>query len=156
MAFPAIQTSESNILNKTVGFLKGDRWAWTPLNFTRNQRPLIHSNYPEMIGMGGTGECYSNLGYYVNKQEITAGEAHIFYSHNNRSLGAFNYGVYVKNKSGSAVTVTPVRKAFGTGNWDSHNEVLQAWKSDSSLEPITLASNTGAWLCVALRQCLPI
>ena len=55
--------------------------------------------------------------------------------------------MYVKNNSDNAVTVTPVRKAFGTGNWDSHNEVLQAWKSDGSFEPITLAGKTGAWLC---------
>ena len=147
MAFPAIQTSESNILSYTVGDVMGSNW-WKPLTFTRNQRPLIHTNYPEQIGLNGTGECYSNLGYYVNKQKITAGEAHIFYSHNNRSLGAFNYGVYVRNENAAGtITVTPIRKAFSTGDWHSENDVLNAWKSDSSLPSISLAKGAGAWLC---------
>ena len=53
----------------------------TRLNFARNDRPIIYANYPEQIGVNGKSMPLAEYGYCVNQQVITAGEAHVFFSH---------------------------------------------------------------------------
>ena len=53
----------------------------TPLTFTRNNRPIVYTNYPEQIGANGKCMPFAEDGYCVNQQVITAGEAHVFFSH---------------------------------------------------------------------------
>ncbi len=60
--------------------------TWTRLTFTRNNRPILYTNYPEaLMEHDDTGNpddtkgyALADNGYYINRQTVSAGEKFTF------------------------------------------------------------------------------
>lgn len=116
----------------------------TPLTFTRNNRPIVYTNYPEQIGANGKCMPFAEDGYCVNQQVITAGEAHVFFSHWNRSGSAIKYRIHVFNMSVGSTTVNVSNIGFSSG-WSDPGETVKQFFTTSGNQ-MTLAQGASGWL----------
>ena len=116
----------------------------TRLNFARNDRPIIYANYPEQIGVNGKSMPLAEYGYCVNQQVITAGEAHVFFSHWNRSGRTIKYRVHVFNMSVGDTDVQVSNIGYSSG-WSDPGKTVKDFFSNSGSQ-MTLAQGASGWL----------
>ena len=114
------------------------------LSFSRNNRPIIYANYPEQIGKEGLGLALAENGWCVNQQTITAGEAHIFFSHWNRSGDTLKYRVQIYNMSAGSVTITRSNCGFSSG-WGDPGETVKEFYNSSSTS-FSIDQGKSKWL----------
>lgn len=118
----------------------------TRLSFSRNNRPIIYANYPEQIGVNGTGLALAEHSYCINRQTITAGEAQIFFSHWNRTGATLKYRVHIYNPSTTNVTVTRTNCGFSSGWSDPGKTVRDFYTTNSTTIPVPGTGSHSAWL----------
>lgn len=143
MANPTIRDS---VISGTVGAKLNSSVPITSLSFRRrDERPYIYSNYPEAMGVSGKGEAYAENGYYINKQQIDAGEAHIFFSHTNHTSNIYKFGIQAYNPTGNPITFT-VKKSAYTAGWDSAGTIRDFYLSNTNTSQ-TINSGKYWWFC---------
>lgn len=118
--FTYLNPTGSNLSNTNLAITTG---TWTRLTFTRNNRPILYTNYPEaLMEHDDTGNpddtkgyALADNGYYINRQTVSAGEAQIFFSHWNQKTTAIKYRIHIRNLSSSDATVTVSNIGFCDG-----------------------------------------
>ncbi|MCI8554823.1 MAG: hypothetical protein HFJ80_07770 [Clostridiales bacterium] len=105
---------------------------------------MIYANYPEQIGQNGKGMALAEYGYCINQQTITAGEAHVFFSHWNRSGETLKYRVHLYNMSAGTATVQRTNIGYSSGWADPGKTVKDFFQSSST--NITIPQGGSAWL----------
>ena len=143
--FTYLNPTGSNLSNTNLTITTG---TWTRLTFTRNNRPILYTNYPEaLMEHDDTGNpkgyALADNGYYINRQTVSAGEAQIFFSHWNKKTTAIKYRIHIRNLSSSDATVTVSNIGFCDG-WDGTGAVCDFFTH--SLGSIPVNANATAWM----------